>query len=151
LYFFAVTFPTKVSPKPLQTLNQLSEVAEVVKVPTSSAGIGVRRCPLGSSSSTAKPAGVNTVKLFNKLLNERQQAAVSRVLAGQSRPSPYVIFGPPGKHTCSHVLLLNLSLPRKGAQLALEQENVYTSSKRMRLPLGQHPIHFIVVRQSYFD
>ena len=87
----------KVSPKPPQTLNESTEVAEVVKV-LASGSVGVRRCPLGTSNSTAKPTGINCIKLFNKLLNERQQAAVSRVLAGQCRPSPYIIFGPPGKH-----------------------------------------------------
>ena len=34
--------------------------------------------------------------LFNTKLNERQRAAVSRILIGQSRPMPYVLFGPPG-------------------------------------------------------
>lgn len=34
--------------------------------------------------------------LFNSKLNARQRAAVSRILIGQSRPMPYVLFGPPG-------------------------------------------------------
>jgi primosomal protein N' len=34
--------------------------------------------------------------MFNAKLNDRQRAAVSRILIGQSRPMPYVLFGPPG-------------------------------------------------------
>ena len=33
---------------------------------------------------------------FNEQLNERQQSAVVRLLAGQGRPAPYILFGPPG-------------------------------------------------------
>ena len=29
-------------------------------------------------------------------LNARQKAAVVRILSGQSRPTPYLLFGPPG-------------------------------------------------------
>lgn len=35
-------------------------------------------------------------QFFNPILNPRQQVAVMRILAAQSRPAPYVIFGPPG-------------------------------------------------------
>ncbi|XP_028514258.1 RNA helicase Mov10l1-like [Exaiptasia diaphana] len=34
--------------------------------------------------------------LYNSNLNERQRAAVSRILSGQCRPTPYILFGPPG-------------------------------------------------------
>lgn len=33
---------------------------------------------------------------FDKSLNMQQRAAVTRVLAGQNRPIPYILFGPPG-------------------------------------------------------
>jgi len=56
---------------------------------------GKRRCPLRATSTVSRSANV---KYFNKLLNVRQRAAVSRILEGQCRPMPYVIFGPPGHH-----------------------------------------------------
>ena len=36
------------------------------------------------------------ISFFNPKLNDRQQTAVVNILAGQGRPSPYVVFGPPG-------------------------------------------------------
>ena len=33
---------------------------------------------------------------FNPQLNERQRAAVARILGAQGRPAPYVVFGSPG-------------------------------------------------------
>ena len=34
--------------------------------------------------------------LYNPSLNERQRAAVCRIVSGQCRPTPYLLFGPPG-------------------------------------------------------
>ena len=35
-------------------------------------------------------------RLFNAKLNERQIAAVERIVSAQGRPAPYLLFGPPG-------------------------------------------------------
>ena len=54
---------------------------------------GKRRCPLRATSTVSRSTNM---KWFNKLLNARQKTAVVRILEGQCRPMPYVIFGPPG-------------------------------------------------------
>lgn len=54
-------------------------------------------------SAYIKPVNTKTSRklerggqFYNKRLNVRQQAAVTRILEGQSRPVPYILFGPPG-------------------------------------------------------
>ncbi|XP_033105500.1 RNA helicase Mov10l1-like isoform X2 [Anneissia japonica] len=46
----------------------------------------------GSKRGDGKAVG----EYFDKKLNARQKIAVFRILQGQTRPTPYILFGPPG-------------------------------------------------------
>jgi primosomal protein N' len=47
-------------------------------------------------NSKRNPTQQKRMQYYNKSLNPRQKAAVNRILEGQSRPIPYILFGPPG-------------------------------------------------------
>ncbi|KAJ8302260.1 hypothetical protein KUTeg_021247, partial [Tegillarca granosa] len=43
-----------------------------------------------------KSKSFQSLQFFNCNLNKRQKSAVHRIMQGQSRPLPYILFGPPG-------------------------------------------------------
>lgn len=51
--------------------------------------------PLDPGDELQTP-GAREKEFFNPQLNENQQLAVRRILSGDCRPLPYVLFGPPG-------------------------------------------------------
>lgn len=52
--------------------------------------------PLNRVKEKSSGAEVTHNFLYNSSLNERQKAAVCRILSGQCHPCPYLLFGPPG-------------------------------------------------------
>ncbi|XP_053377782.1 RNA helicase Mov10l1-like [Mercenaria mercenaria] len=75
-----ILFPTSLVPKPARCM--LRQKAQ----PSSQSYNGLIK---QEAQTTHSP-------FFNKCLNARQRAAVTRIVQGQGRPLPYILFGPPG-------------------------------------------------------
>lgn len=85
-------FPTKSMPK----LPVISVTVETEKSLTPSKNEIMNALITANSPKGKLNSSRITLKWFNTLLNERQQTAVKRIVENQSRPFPYIIFGPPG-------------------------------------------------------
>ncbi|XP_060083408.1 RNA helicase Mov10l1-like [Ylistrum balloti] len=75
-----VLFPSMLLPKLSRMLTSKKSRADVV--------------PLNSQKHTSHK--VQSLTYYNTDLNAQQKAAVTRILQGQCRPLPYILFGPPG-------------------------------------------------------
>ena len=72
--------------------------------------------------------------LYNSSLNERQKAAVCRILSGQCRPCPYLLFGPPGTGktiTVVEAILQVLSVSGSVENLLRLERNIHRSSRAL--------------------
>ncbi|XP_004642527.1 RNA helicase Mov10l1 [Octodon degus] len=83
------------------TTKNIKTMKNQTRHSTKEKGVGAKDLP-GMVTSAAEmigethaPKGRDT-EFFNALLNENQKLAVRRILSGDCRPLPYILFGPPG-------------------------------------------------------
>ena len=77
--YFVVLFPTTLEPKPSRCLLKQN----------------VKPCDQNNPGFKSRDK-LRESQFFNKYLNARQRSAVTRIVQGQGRPLPYILFGPPG-------------------------------------------------------
>nr|XP_057932480.1 RNA helicase Mov10l1 isoform X2 [Doryrhamphus excisus] len=106
--FADVFFPSRVTPQsPLWTVKWVdddpnktlegNEAPEEEKGPFSNMSVDMKsRATQTKDGATPLKAIPNPGHFFNPDLNPLQREAVKRILAAECRPTPYVLFGPPG-------------------------------------------------------
>nr|XP_057932481.1 RNA helicase Mov10l1 isoform X3 [Doryrhamphus excisus]XP_057932482.1 RNA helicase Mov10l1 isoform X3 [Doryrhamphus excisus] len=107
--FADVFFPSRVTPQsplwtvkwvdddPNKTLEGNEQAPEEEKGPFSNMSVDMKsRATQTKDGATPLKAIPNPGHFFNPDLNPLQREAVKRILAAECRPTPYVLFGPPG-------------------------------------------------------
>uniref|UniRef100_UPI00398F43D6 RNA helicase Mov10l1 isoform X2 n=1 Tax=Pristiophorus japonicus TaxID=55135 RepID=UPI00398F43D6 len=104
----AVLFPENVVPRAPQIVSTWNDIDMIVRNKKKSCcrSQGQTRkekdvdAKLSSSCTggncIADPPNWQECNFFNSLLNEYQKSAVKRIIRGECRPTPYILFGPPG-------------------------------------------------------
>ena len=87
------------------SLHPVSNISYCNVRPVSLGSRGRKNVNMSTGRVTSQPTTIE-LKLFNDKLNERQRLAVRRILNGQARPLPYVLFGPPGTYYLYHQVFL---------------------------------------------
>ena len=90
--------------------------------------------PLNRVKEKSSSAEVTDNFLYNSSLNERQRAAVCRILSGQCRPCPYLLFGPPGTGktiTVVEAILQVSSVSGSVENLLRLERNIHISSRAL--------------------
>ena len=90
--------------------------------------------PLNRAKEKSSSAEVTDNFLYNSSLNERQRAAVCRILSGQCRPCPYLLFGPPGTGktiTVVEAILQVSSVSGSVENLLRLERNIHISSRAL--------------------
>ncbi|XP_021240406.1 RNA helicase Mov10l1 isoform X2 [Numida meleagris] len=82
-----------------QCSQQESEVRKLQNKQTKC--MASRQISIANAETSQLVGETETIKwrageFFNPMLNEQQKLAVKRILSGECRPTPYILFGPPG-------------------------------------------------------